>query len=84
MSRDDAKKEEPVVPVVTQPQTASLLDMSFDAPPPQAQAPPQQQQATFNPWGAPAQAAPVAAAPPTQPQWESFSGFYTIFTLQLN
>ena len=80
MSRDDAKKEEPVVPVVTQPQTASLLDMSFDAPPPQAQAPPQQQQATFNPWGAPAQAAPVAAAPPTQPQWESFSGFYRFFT----
>ena len=78
MSRDDAKKEEPVVaaaaPVVKQPQTASLLDMSFDAPQAatQAQAP---TQATFNPWGSPAQAAPVVAAPPSaQPQWESFTG----------
>ena len=80
MSRDDAKKEEPVVaaaaPVVKQPQTASLLDMSFDAPQSatQVQAPPPTQ-ATFNPWGSPAQAAPVVAAPSSaQPQWESFTG----------
>ena len=78
MSRDDAKKEEskPVVAAPAAPQTASLLD--FDTP--QAT---QQQQQTFNPWGAQQQQqqAPPVQAPPqaAQPQWESFAGKISVF-----
>ena len=77
MSRDDAKKEEskPVVAAPAAPQTASLLD--FDTP--QAT---QQQQQTFNPWGAQQQQQPppVQAPPqPAQPQWESFAGKFSSF-----
>lgn len=70
MSRDEqAKEDEPVVasppaPAVVKPAaTASLLDMSFDAPP-QQQSTQQQSTTQANPWGA----QPVSA-----PQWDPFT-----------